>query len=77
MESTQAKCGGGSLCGRHDEGHAAGSGLTKDGLNQSVDASGLDAVMALEDRNQMLALRDDNFREGMTAFLKKCDPVYK
>ena len=51
--------------------------LTKDGLNQSVDASGLDAVMALEDRNQMLALRDDNFREGMTAFLEKRDPVYK
>src|SRR3990167_3069984 len=48
--------------------------LTKDGLNHSIDASGLEAVMAIEDRNQMLTANDPNFREGIAAFMEKRTP---
>ena len=50
--------------------------LTKDGLNHSIDASGLEAVMAIEDRNQMLTANDPNFREGIAAFMEKRTPKY-
>lgn len=50
--------------------------LTKDGLNHSIDASGLEAVMAIEDRNQMLTANDPNFREGVAAFIEKRRPKY-
>lgn len=50
--------------------------LTKDGLNHSIDASGLEAVMAIEDRNQMLTANDPNFREGIAAFMEKRTPNY-
>lgn len=50
--------------------------LTKDALNYTLDASGLEAVMALEDRNQMLAAQDPDFAEGVAAFLEKRQPVY-
>lgn len=50
--------------------------LTKDGLNHSIDASGLEAVMAIEDRNQMLTANDPNFREGVAAFMEKRPPKY-
>jgi enoyl-CoA hydratase/carnithine racemase len=50
--------------------------LTKDGLNHSIDASGLEAVMAIEDRNQMLTANDPNFREGVAAFMEKRRPKY-
>jgi enoyl-CoA hydratase len=50
--------------------------LTKDGLNHSIDASGLEAVMAIEDRNQMLTANDPNFREGVAAFMEKRAPKY-
>lgn len=51
--------------------------LTKDGLNHSIDASGLEAVMAIEDRNQMLTANDRNFREGVAAFMEKRRPEYR
>ncbi|MEH6695264.1 MAG: enoyl-CoA hydratase-related protein [Hyphomonas sp.] len=50
--------------------------LTKDALNFAIDAAGLEAVMALEDRNQILAAQDPDFAEGVAAFLEKRDPVY-
>lgn len=50
--------------------------LTKDGLNHAVDANGLEAVMAIEDRNQMLTANDPNFREGVAAFMEKRAPKY-
>ncbi|PKP82735.1 MAG: enoyl-CoA hydratase [Alphaproteobacteria bacterium HGW-Alphaproteobacteria-18] len=50
--------------------------LTKDGLNLAIDAGGLEAVMAIEDRNQMLTAGDPNFQEGMRAFLEKRRPNY-
>lgn len=51
--------------------------LTKDGLNLSIDAAGLEAVMAIEDRNQMLTANDPNFAEGIAAFFEKRRPNYK
>jgi enoyl-CoA hydratase/carnithine racemase len=50
--------------------------LTKEALNHAIDAQGLEAVIAMEDRNQVLCARDDNFREGIAAFLEKRAPNY-
>lgn len=50
--------------------------LTKDGLNQAVDAGGLEAAMAIEDRNQILTSTDPNFAEGIAAFFEKRKPNY-
>jgi enoyl-CoA hydratase len=50
--------------------------LTKDALNHAVDAGGLEAVIAMEDRNQVLTARDPNFAEGVAAFLGKRPPNY-
>lgn len=51
--------------------------LTKDALNHAIDAASLEAVIALEDRNQTLTSRDANFAEGMKAFLEKRPPRYR
>lgn len=48
--------------------------LTKECLRQSVDAGSLEAAVAMEDRNQMLAARSGAFREGVRAFLEKRAP---
>jgi enoyl-CoA hydratase/carnithine racemase len=50
--------------------------LTKEALNYSVDASSLEAAMALEDRHQsLLALTDDAMEAGL-AFFQKRKPQY-
>ncbi|HUO91937.1 MAG TPA: enoyl-CoA hydratase-related protein [Rhizomicrobium sp.] len=51
--------------------------LTKEALNVAIDAAGLEAVIALEDRNQILASQSGDFREGVAAFLQKRKPVYR
>ena len=51
--------------------------LTKEALNHAIDASGLEAVIAMEDRNQILCAQDDDFGEGVHAFLEKRPPVYE
>ena len=51
--------------------------LTKEGLSMAVDASSLEAAMAIENRNQILCSRSPDAREGMQAFLEKRAPVYK
>ena len=51
--------------------------LTKECLNMSVDASSLEAVIAMEDRQQILASTTGDMREGVAAFLEKRPPVYK
>ncbi len=51
--------------------------LTKDALNHAIDANGLENVIAMEDRNQVLTSQDPNFREGVAAFLEKRKPDYK
>lgn len=50
--------------------------LTKDGLNIAVDVAGLEAAMAIEDRNQILTANDPNFAEGIAAFFEKRKPNY-
>ena len=45
--------------------------LTKEGLNLAIDAPSLDAVVALEDRGQILCASAGFFREGINAFLDK------
>ena len=51
--------------------------LTKEGLNMSIDAAGLEAAMAIENRNQLLCARTDDAREGMLAFMEKRTPNYQ
>ena len=50
--------------------------LTKEGLNMAVDAASLEAAMAIENRNQTLCARSEDFAEGRRAFLEKRTPVY-
>lgn len=51
--------------------------LTKEGLNHAVDASSLEAAMAIENRNQLLCAQSPDFREGLKAFLEKRPPRYR
>lgn len=50
--------------------------LTKEGLNMAIDAQGLEAAMAIENRNQLLCSKTEDVKEGMRAFIEKRDPVY-
>lgn len=50
--------------------------MTKEGLSLAVDAPGLEAAMAMENRNQLMTSRSANFTEGMNAFLEKRRPDY-
>ena len=50
--------------------------LTKDCLNMSIDAPSLDAVVAMEDRQQILVAQTQDMREGVTAFLEKRAPNF-
>jgi enoyl-CoA hydratase len=51
--------------------------LTKDALKHNVDAGSLEAAIAMEDRNQILASGTRDFREGVAAFLQKRPPVFE
>lgn len=51
--------------------------LSKEALNFNIDAPGMEAAIALEDRNQILAAQTDDFREGVSAFLGKRAPNWK
>jgi enoyl-CoA hydratase len=50
--------------------------LTKEALNMAIDAGGLEAVIAMEDRNQILCTQGEDFAEGIAAFLEKRAPKY-
>jgi enoyl-CoA hydratase/carnithine racemase len=50
--------------------------LTKEGLNVAVDASGLEAVIAMENRNQILCTKSPDMHEAMMAFLEKREPEF-
>ncbi len=50
--------------------------LTKECLQHSVDAPSLEAAIVMEDRNQVLAARSPDFREGIRAFLEKRPPRF-
>ena len=51
--------------------------LTKEGLNVAIDAPGLEAAIAIENRNQVLCSRTADAKEGMRAFIEKRPPVYQ
>jgi len=51
--------------------------LTKEALNHAIDAQGLEAAIAMEDRNQILCSADGDFPEGVAAFLEKRRPNYE
>lgn len=50
--------------------------LTKEALNHAIDAGSLEAVIAMEDRNQVLSSQSEDFDEGVKAFLEKRKPSY-
>jgi len=51
--------------------------LTKDGINQNLNAPSLDAAMALEDRQQILCGHTEDVKEAFHAFVEKRAPTYK
>lgn len=51
--------------------------LTKEGLGFAVDAPSLDAAMALEDRQQVLAAQTLDHREALAAFLERRPPRWE
>ena len=50
--------------------------MTKEGLARAIDASSLEAAMAIENRNQVICAASADFAEGMRAFIEKRAPVY-
>ena len=50
--------------------------MTKEGLAMAIDAPSLEAAMAIENRNQVMCSRSNDFAEGMRAFIEKRKPVY-
>jgi enoyl-CoA hydratase/carnithine racemase len=50
--------------------------LTKEGLNMAIDAAGLEAAMAIENRNQLMCSKTSDAKEGMMAFMEKRAPNY-
>ena len=64
------------LAGRMLRNSPAGLRLTKECLKHSLDAGSLEQVVAMEDRNQILAVQSPDFREGVSAFLEKRPPTF-
>ena len=50
--------------------------LTKEALGLAVDAGSMEAVIAMEDRNQILCTQGADFGEGVAAFLERRAPRY-
>ena len=51
--------------------------LSKEALNLNIDAQGLEAAMAIEDRQQVMLLGGEDFREATLAFVEKRKPVFR
>jgi enoyl-CoA hydratase len=51
--------------------------LSKECLNASLDMNSMDAVVSMEDRNQILCAQTQDFREGISAFLEKRPATYQ
>ncbi len=51
--------------------------LTKDGINQNLNAPSLEAAMALEDRQQILCGHTEDVKEAFHAFVEKRSPHYQ
>jgi enoyl-CoA hydratase len=50
--------------------------LTKEGLQLAVDAPSIEAAIAIENRNQVLASRTEDMAEAVGAFLEKREPAF-
>lgn len=50
--------------------------MTKEVLNQNIDASSLDSALQLENRSQVLCALTEDAQEGPRAFLEKRAPIY-
>lgn len=50
--------------------------LSKECLNMSIDASSIEQVIAMEDRNQILCIKSADFHEGVSAFREKRRPAW-
>lgn len=50
--------------------------LTKDGLNMAIDSPSLEHAMAIENRQQLLVGRSEDFREAVRAHMEKRKPVF-
>lgn len=50
--------------------------LSKDALNVALDAPSIEAVVAIEDRNQVLCARTADFHEAMAAFRERRAPQW-
>jgi len=59
------------LAGRMLRNSPVGLRLTKECLKANLDAGSLEAAIAMEDRNQVLAARSEDFQEGVRAFFEK------
>ena len=51
--------------------------LTKDGLNMAIDAPSLEHAIAIENRNQLLSGRTEDFREAIRARAEGRPPAYR
>lgn len=51
--------------------------LSKQALNLNIDAPGLEAAMAIEDRQQVILSATEDHREALAAFLEKRAPDYR
>lgn len=50
--------------------------LSKEALGHAIDGQSLEAVIAMEDRNQALCAHGEDFEEAMSAFMEKRVPRY-
>lgn len=50
--------------------------MTKEVLNINLDAPGLEAALALEDRNQVILGQTENFSAAITSFMQKQPPTF-
>ena len=51
--------------------------LTKEGLNMAIDAAGLEAAMALENRNQLMCSKTEDAKEGIAAYVDRRTPRFE
>ena len=65
------------LAGDMLRGSPMGLRMTKETLNLSIDAPGLDAGLTIEDRQQVMLLATADHQEAVRAFLEKRAPVYR
>ena len=68
---------GEKLCADMLRGSPMGLRMTKETLNQSIDAPSLEAALALEDRQQVMLIATADHAEALAAFRGKRAPVYQ